>query len=364
MWKKMIRGEVAYLYAFDVASEIIPQKIKDILAGQPMPFELRVNHTLPKDIPLYKPLSMESEPLLAEPYDAQVRPIIHIYDIGVISIVMRIAFAVEHMQDLQPFHDLRLKGGRTLDKAVFDLCLRTCENLKNAMVHSATIPEPEAYTVFCFTDLGNAQDIEEWMENNRDQIAGLLTQNAPGTLSSMQIGEIFRIHRSYARTDLAVIDWDAALVVDLTGYVEDVLYVLELANLQLEEYRIIDQRLDRYLNKAYDDIQQRTFPLFGTYSRILRNLRTLRVDVTKLTDEVTHITKFFGDWYLAQVYMGARERFHLNQWRNSVEERLKQIDSLYSVAHTEITNQRMLWLEALIVFLFAADLFSIFFLKR
>ena len=35
----------------------------------------------------------------------------------------------------------------------------------------------------------------------------------------------------------------AALVVDLTGYVDDVLYALELANLQLEEFRVMDQRL-------------------------------------------------------------------------------------------------------------------------
>ena len=43
---------------------------------------------------------------------------------------------------------------------------------------------------------------------------------------------------------------------------------------------------------------------------MLRHLRRFRVDVAKLTDEVTHITKFFGDWYLARVYLGARDRFY------------------------------------------------------
>jgi hypothetical protein len=85
-------------------------------------------------------------------------------------------------------------------------------------------------------------------------------------------------------------------------------------------------------------------------------LRRFRVDVAKLADEVTHITKFFGDWYLARVYLGARDRFYLDQWRASVEQRLAQLDKLYSVVHTEVNEQRMLWLEAIIVIFFAIDL--------
>src|SRR5580704_12553069 len=122
----------------------------------------------------------------------------------------------------------------------------------------------------------------------------------------------------------------------------------------------MDERLDGYLDRAYEDVKSHRFGLFGTYSKTLGALRVFRVDVTKLNDEVTHITKFFGDWYLARVYMGARERFHLNQWKNSVEDRLEQLDTLYSVVHTEVTNLRMLWLEVLIVVLFVLDIFGIF----
>ena len=69
--------------------------------------------------------------------------------------------------------------------------------------------------------------------------------------------------------------------------------------------------------------------MFGAANEVLRQLRRFRVDVAKLTDEVTHITKFFGDWYLAGVYLGARDRFYLNQWRASVENSSrKQISSV------------------------------------
>jgi hypothetical protein len=195
-------------------------------------------------------------------------------------------------------------------------------------------------------------------------VAGLLSETTANQLSEAQIDEVLRIQRSFENSDLTVIDWDAALVVDLSGYVDDVLYALELANLQLEEFRVMDRRLDKYLDGAYDDLERRRWPLFGGASQTLHNLRRFRVDVAKLADEVTHITKFFGDWYLARVYLGARDRFYLDQWRASVEQRLGQLDKLYSVFHAEVNERRMLWLEAIIVIFFAFDLIILLWAKR
>jgi hypothetical protein len=96
---------------------------------------------------------------------------------------------------------------------------------------------------------------------------------------------------------------------------------------------------------------------------MLRSLRRFRVDVTKLADEVTHITKFFGDWHLARVYLGAHERFHLDQWRQSVQQRLGQLDQVYGLIQADIYERRMLWLEVAIVICFIVDLLAIFFWK-
>jgi hypothetical protein len=145
--------------------------------------------------------------------------------------------------------------------------------------------------------------------------------------------------------------------------VEDVLYVRELANFQLEGFHVMDQTLDRYLIKAYEDLERRPFALFGVSSWVLRVLRRFRVDVAKLADEVTHITKFFGDWYLLRVYLSARERFNLDQWRGSVEKRLQQLDQLYSVVQADLNDQRMLWLEIIIVVLFGIEIPAILLLK-
>ncbi len=357
-----MKGELVYLYAFDVANEIAIEKIREILKGQPVPFEISIDHTFPKDIPLYKPLSIELPILESLLSGKEVKPIIHIYEVGVVSINLRVAFETSDLQELLPFHRPILENGKNLDEIAYNLCKETCKSIKEAIIQGALkIPEPEAYTVFCLIELGAQKNTGDWFIENRRNIAALLTENKLGVLSDQQTDDVMRIQLSYSNNDIAIIDWDAALVVDLTGYLDDTIYVLELANLQLEEYKIMDQRLDRYLNKAYEDIRKQKFGLLGPHSKVLRSLRTLRVDVTKLNDEVTHITKFFGDWYLARVYLGARERFHIDKWRNSVAERLTQLDALYSVVHTEVSNLRMLWLEVIIVVFFAIDLLTIFF---
>lgn len=358
-----MKGEVVYLYAFDVANEIITPRIQEILSEKPFPFEIRMDRTLPKDMPLYKPLAIEPPPLPAQLHGAPVRLMIRIYDVGVVTVMMRAAFNRERFADLMPFHNPKLENGETLDAIAIKLCSQVCSGLKDSMVGYVESPTPEAYTVFCFTDLDGANDANQWLGGHRREVAGLLTETAAEKLSEPQVAEVLRVQRSFENTDLAVIDWDAALVVDLSGYVDDVLYALELANLQLEEFRVMDRRLDVYLDRAYEDLERRRLPMFGAANKTLRHLRRFRVDVAKLTDEITHITKFFGDWYLARIYLGARDRFYLDQWRTSVEQRLAQLDTLYNVVHSEVNEQRMLWLEVIIVIFFALDLLILLWAK-
>ena len=361
----VMKGEVIYLYAFDVANEIIKPRVQEILSEKPFPFEIRKDRTLPKDVPLYKPLAIVPPPLQAQLCGASVRLLIRIYDFGVVTVLMRAVFEHDTLGDLMRFHNPKLDDGVMLDKTAMNFCEKVCESIGDCLVGRTEFPPPpEAYTVFCITQIDGVKDVNDWLIGQRREVAGLLTETAAEKLSDMQVTEVLRIQRSFEKTDLAVIDWDAALVVDLIGYVDDVLYALELANLQLEEFRVMDQRLDNYLDRAYEDLERKNWAFFGAANKTLSHLRRFRVDVEMLTDEVTHVTKFFGDWHLARVYLGARDRFYLDQWRTSVTQRLGQLDRLYSVVHAEVNERRMLWLEIIIVIFFALDLAIMLWVKR
>jgi hypothetical protein len=355
-------GEVVSLFAFDVANEIVPNKIGKILGKAPELHDIRRDHTVPRDIPIHRPLSVEPGVMFS--CDGQrVRVQVRAFDVGVVSVVLRVAFQKETLGELKPFHRAVLSDGRDFGAAAKEICERVVRDLGPAIPVPSPISEPEAYTVFCVTAIDGVADASAWLDERRADVAGLLSDMDARVLAGSQVEEVFRHRQSFEKTDSVVVDWDSALVLDLAGYVDDVLYVLELANLQLEEFRVMDDQLDKQLDKAYALVETSPGFWIGTPSKLLRQLRSLTVDFTKLADEVSHITKFLGDWYLARVYLSARERFHLEQWRSSVEQRLQQLDDLYSVVRAEVNERRMLWLEVIIVVFFAIDIALIFIKK-
>ncbi len=357
-----MRGEVVYLYSFDVANEIRTENVRAILAERTLPFELRLDHTVPKDVPIYKPLAIEL-PAQMTLFGQPARVVIRAFDVGVVDIAIRVPFEASSLIDLLPYHSPRQEGGEPLDDLAKHVCGEVCDSIRDSLVRAAPPSGPEAYTIFLLSELDGELDVGAWHQRQRRAIAGLITETAPEVLSDEQVEEALRIHRSYSSRDLVVINWDAALVVDLDGYAEDVLYVLELANLQLEEFRVMDERLDKQLDRAYRDLDRRR-GLRRTPGTMLQWLRRFRVDLTQLADQVTNITKFFGDWHLARIYLGAAERFHLQDWRRSVEGRLGHLDQIYQVLQSEVYERRMLWLEIAIVVCFVVDLLAIFFWKR
>lgn len=357
-----LRGEVVYLYAFDVANEIRLDRAAELLRAQPAP-RMRPARPAPRDIFTTQPLEVEPAQPAPRLGGSPVRVLVRVYDVGVVTVALRVPVEEKSLAELHPFHTAKLDDGRPLDVLARDHYAEVRRALADALVRPGAEAEPEAYTVFCLNQLGAATDANRWFSDHQRDLAGLLTETPAERLSETQVAEIVRLRRSFENTDLVVIDWDAALVVALDGSAEDVLLVLELANLQLEEFRWMDRSLDGYLDQAYADLGQSRWWALGGAAGVLRSLRRLRIDLARLADEVTHITKFVGDWHLARVYMMARERFHLEQWRASIDQRLDELDRLYTTVRGDVYDRRMLWLEIIVVVFFAVDLIMLFLRK-
>jgi hypothetical protein len=129
------------------------------------------------------------------------------------------------------------------------------------------------------------------------------------------------------------------------------LYILELANLQLAELEAYDRLLDEAIERAYRDLGSRRLA-----HRVIGELGELRIDMARLNDELSNITKFFGDWHLARIYAGISLRFHLADWQRTIDDKLKTLDSIYQVLSHQRNNRLMLILESVVVALFVIDL--------
>lgn len=359
-------GEVVYIYAFDVAYEMSRQPVRELL-GQPVAqFAVDASKRGPRHLFFYRPQMVRLPPLerIGPGGAVRVERIVKLLPVGAISITVRVPFVVQRFEDLVGYHDLQFSNG-----SLHDEVRRLAEDVRRELAPHYIRPVPqlaeeEAYTVFCvdsplLTETGAPLSAEMWWRANRRAVASLLTQE-PDTahLSKQEAEESTGRYLSYYEHDLVVVDWDAALIVDDRLNFDETLYVMELANLQLAELEAYDRILDGSLERAYRDLTSR--PFLGRSAALLRELRELRIDLARFSDELSNITKFFGDWHLARIYENVSARFHLSDWHKTIDGKLKTLADLYQLLNHDQTNRWMLILEMTIVLLFVIDLVILF----
>ncbi len=354
-------GEVVYIYAFDVAYDTARKPIRELL-GQPVAqFSVDGSKRSPRQLFFYRPQMIRLPP--AErigPFGAvRVERAIKLLPVGAISITVRVPFAVNHIEDLVAFHDLKF-GASPLHDEVRMLAQDVVNELKEHFIRpQSQLPEEEAYTVFCIAapvpgSNGESEKAENWFQLHRRQVAALLTQEGESQrLSKQESDESTGRYLSYYEDDLLVIDWDAALLIDEPRDFDETLYIMELANLQLAELEAYDRLLDEALERSYRDLAGQTM---RSRVDILRELREIRVDMARFSDELSNITKFFGDWHLARIYEKLATRFHLGEWHRNIDGKIKTLADLYQLLKQDQTNRWMMILEVTIVLLFVIDL--------
>ncbi len=358
-------GEVVYLYAFDVAYDMTRQPVCELLDQPVAQFSVDASKRSPKQSFFYKPQMVRLPPLerIGPRGAVRVERAIKLLPVGAMSITVRVPFAVEHVEDLVAYHDLQFSNGSLHDE-VRRLAEEVTAELKSFYVKPhPKLMEEEAYTVFCvasplLTAEGVKVNAEQWFLSHRRQVAALLTQEAESErLSKQEADESTGRYLSYYEDDVLVLDWDAALLVDEPRDFDETLYIMELANLQLAELEAYDRLLDEALERSYRDLGERPLRSRGD---ILRELREIRIDMARFNDELSNITKFFGDWHLARIYEKISSRFHLAEWHRTIDGKVKTLDDLYQLLKHDQTNRWMMILEATIVLLFIIDLVILF----
>jgi hypothetical protein len=179
-----------------------------------------------------------------------------------------------------------------------------------------------------------------------------------GRLSAEETAEALRLHLSYSPEDLFVPDWAAAALFDSDPGCNETLQVIELANLQLLEYRNIDQRLDVNLAGAYrlvHEASRRRLRFWHSYDQPLRVLGELKVEANDLFERTGNVLKLVGDQYLARVYGLVAARFHLREWEASIQRKLEVGEGVYQVISDQANAHRTEFLELIVIFLIVLE---------
>lgn len=181
-----------------------------------------------------------------------------------------------------------------------------------------------------------------------------LTRLEAQPLAEDEVAEALKQTLRYHPHDLFVADWAAAVLLDGDADCTETLQTIELANVQLLEYRHIDDRLDRAVQRA-QAILTRTVrsarSLFYWPRDAVRQIGELKIDAADLFERTGNVLKLVGDQYLARLYRLLGARFHLKDWERSIQRKLELLEDAYQVLIDHTTTSRGEFMEVIVILL-------------
>jgi hypothetical protein len=288
-----------------------------------------------------------------------------IFDFGAISISLRIEFEGS-LTDLLALSDALYEYGPIISGARH-LLGTLAETIADAVTRPHVADPVECYVVFQFDDPAMA-DIALARRPETDALLAGILRSERQQLSDGEVADAVSSRISYGRRDVAMIDWNAAIVVDPgspagVGGGDEVRFVLEYANVELLEMRVLDDRLDHILDESYRIVMEQGGGGVGVWGRRfsggwggLNRIARLQMDSALLYEGVNNAIKLVGDQYLARVYRLAAARFHLPERDSSIERKLSTLESIYSKLQDRRASLRMEALEWIIILLFVVSI--------
>lgn len=199
----------------------------------------------------------------------------------------------------------------------------------------------EEYSLYVIA--GYQGDPEQFFKYE-ERIASLL-KSEKLALSPPEINYTLSSRLKYSKNDLVIIDWEGAFIFDPEGDIESTVELLELANLQLLRYRLLDRELDARLElvaKIFQSLpeKKRTITLFGRKEvrNAIQSIIKIRAASLFSFQSLEREIKLVGDWYSARLYELAAKKFKLDEWRAHIRDKLETLEDIYSIA-----SERFSW---------------------
>lgn len=281
---------------------------------------------------------------------------ITLYAFGAVSVAYRIplAGALEGL--------VRVSAALVAPVELRDDARRRVTELMGALGPAITRPlaadAVEDYTVFAIRSMEpGTGPAPLTVEAIGRQLLARILRAEPASLSEEQVSDAVSGTVSYGPDDLAVIDWNAALLVDPDP--DATIAALELANTQLLELRFLDDSLDRALGEAYDITLRggdRPAVLGTPIRRQTRRLARMQVDAAGLLQSVGNALKIYGDQHLARIHDTADRRLRLHDWERSVRVKLDALEAIYGKLRDAHHQRRSEILEWIIITLIAVEI--------
>ena len=344
---------------FDLAEEIDLRAVESALQSRQTTSRLSLARSTGRNLVVRNaPVTLSLGPSKIRIGKAQMDTDVYarIWDYGVVSIQFHVP-----LQSGTTWDDLVLLAAAAEDDNDFDQASRTrASELLPALAAAFKQPHDphgmEDYIVYFIEEIDGIGSIAALAEVV--DVPALILGEPSTTLSARVRKSILESTFQYSTSDLAIIDWNSALVVEPGGS-RDVPDMLEFAATHLTEFRYFDELLDIRLEQLYDSVERRRVSLFrGKYEELSREAGALYIEFSDFVERVDNSLKFVGDFYLATIFRAAVARFNMREWEESVTRKMSTLARVSELLKSQVDVQRSHWLEIIVIVLILFELVS------
>lgn len=242
------------------------------------------------------------------------------------------------------------------DSGLHSLALQKAENvisvLGNAAIGIKLWNDYEDYIIY----LKQSDSSEDIIKVLDDPYFYNLIVIGPGEVLSQQVVAPIRSgFMQYEQKDLLVIDWNSSYICS-PGDAQDIADVIEFSLCQLLELRFYDELLDKQLNHLYNSIKSASESVLSRkFEIIVKNAGRLYVEVSEVVERIENGIKVTGDVYYAKVFRTACARLRVDEWKSSIDQKLKNLVDISEIYHNENNTKKSHLLELVIIFLIAVE---------
>ncbi|MBX3402096.1 MAG: hypothetical protein KF699_01660 [Phycisphaeraceae bacterium] len=351
-------GRCILLHAFDIAHGIDLDEAERLISGATERVAVRHTRKAPSYFEYSPPplrITRAAPALELGPFRTKPAVEMVVFDFGAVSVRFRIDLVGP------------APGLLDLAEAVFDSAAVRDEARRQAEALLALLggaarqprmdPTTEDYAVFHVGALADGRAPAALLADNPALVAQVLRCERR-EMSDDEQRDALACRVSYGRGDAMLVDWNAAMVLDPDA--DEAVTVLEFANVELLEMRILDDRLDAQLEEAYRTLTEqegrRRWWILPPRAGVLTRIGRLQVDSALLFENVNNALKLIGDQYLARLYRMAATRFHLPERDETIGRKLRTLESIYEKLSDHQAGVRADLLEWIIILLIALSI--------
>ncbi len=354
------KASLHILMAYDIGFEIKLTQIQDIFKDVLSPNKRISSAGIGRlALPIRVQGPMISLPLMNREWTFHVT--MTFFDIGALS--LEFISPSDLSFDEMPKAAAAIQSHPELFKAAEKMARAIFERAKSAVVSPEFLATPSTFMVFDIQKLQPRLPAQKIIEIAGPRIAQTL-RFSDEAMGASEVVRAISPNVTYSDDDIVFASSNVAVIFDETS--SEVIDLFELANMQSLELRFLDAKLDRHLQKLYDETEKSetwTYTFKSLFESNTRKLNTIHLDTTIVAERVEQGFKFAADSYLVRIHELAVEKMFLSTLSRGINRKLDAIRDIFRDQRDRASSLRMEILEWIIIALIAFEVIPVIWAK-